>query len=88
MGGGGRKMQGKVVWPGYTEIEPRRVAKVGRNDPCPCNSGKKYKDCHEKDGSAYLERLARADDRERLKELRRQMKKQGIPWYRRIFFRQ
>lgn len=19
---------------------------VGRNDPCPCNSGKKYKDCH------------------------------------------
>jgi preprotein translocase subunit SecA len=20
--------------------------KVGRNDPCPCNSGKKYKQCH------------------------------------------
>ena len=20
--------------------------KVGRNDPCPCNSGKKYKKCH------------------------------------------
>ena len=20
--------------------------KVGRNDPCPCGSGKKYKDCH------------------------------------------
>ena len=20
--------------------------KVGRNDPCPCNSGKKYKHCH------------------------------------------
>ncbi len=25
---------------------PRRVEKVGRNDPCPCGSGKKYKHCH------------------------------------------
>ncbi|HXA79908.1 MAG TPA: SEC-C metal-binding domain-containing protein, partial [Opitutaceae bacterium] len=24
----------------------RDVAKVGRNDPCPCGSGKKYKQCH------------------------------------------
>ncbi len=24
----------------------REVAKVGRNDPCPCGSGKKYKHCH------------------------------------------
>jgi preprotein translocase subunit SecA len=24
----------------------RAVAKVGRNDPCPCGSGKKYKSCH------------------------------------------
>ncbi|MBN2566267.1 MAG: SEC-C domain-containing protein, partial [Candidatus Eisenbacteria bacterium] len=22
------------------------VEKVGRNDPCPCGSGKKYKKCH------------------------------------------
>jgi preprotein translocase subunit SecA len=22
--------------------------KVGRNDPCPCGSGKKYKNCHMK----------------------------------------
>ncbi len=22
------------------------MAKVGRNDPCPCGSGKKYKHCH------------------------------------------
>jgi len=26
----------------------RHVAKVGRNDPCPCGSGKKYKHCHGK----------------------------------------
>jgi len=25
----------------------REGAKVGRNDPCPCGSGKKYKKCHE-----------------------------------------
>ncbi|HUM68327.1 MAG TPA: SEC-C metal-binding domain-containing protein, partial [Chloroflexota bacterium] len=28
-------------------VELRRdVPKVGRNDPCPCGSGKKYKNCH------------------------------------------
>ncbi|MCH5585295.1 preprotein translocase subunit SecA [Shimazuella sp. AN120528] len=26
----------------------RRADKVGRNDPCPCGSGKKYKNCHYK----------------------------------------
>ena len=25
--------------------EPTRTAKVGRNAPCPCGSGKKYKRC-------------------------------------------
>ena len=25
---------------------PRVAAKVGRNDPCPCGSGKKFKNCH------------------------------------------
>jgi len=25
-----------------------RIEKVGRNDPCPCGSGKKYKNCHMK----------------------------------------
>lgn len=30
--------------------EPVRVGpKIGRNDPCPCGSGKKYKHCHGKD---------------------------------------
>ena len=24
---------------------PKRVTKIGRNDPCPCGSGKKYKQC-------------------------------------------
>ncbi len=33
--------------PGQQPIE-RQHAKVGRNDPCPCGSGKKYKHCHGK----------------------------------------
>ena len=24
----------------------REVPKVGRNEPCPCGSGKKFKNCH------------------------------------------
>jgi preprotein translocase subunit SecA len=37
--------------PGYTgPLAPirRKTPKVGRNDPCPCGSGKKYKKCHGK----------------------------------------
>jgi preprotein translocase subunit SecA len=30
------------------EKRPVKVTKVGRNDPCPCGSGKKYKNCHGK----------------------------------------
>ena len=33
-------------------VQPRRVTKVGRNDPCPCGSGKKYKKCHGAPGRA------------------------------------
>ncbi|MAM95947.1 YchJ family protein [Parvibaculum sp.] len=30
---------------GIMGVRPRRVEKVGRNDPCSCGSGKKYKKC-------------------------------------------
>ncbi len=30
---------------GTVKKQPRRVQKIGRNDPCPCGSGKKYKQC-------------------------------------------
>ena len=26
--------------------QPKRTKKIGRNEPCPCGSGKKYKHCH------------------------------------------
>lgn len=34
---------------GEVKNQPRRVEKVGRNDLCPCGSGKKYKKCCGKD---------------------------------------
>ena len=30
---------------GTVKKQPRKVKKIGRNDPCPCGSGKKYKQC-------------------------------------------
>ncbi len=31
---------------GQIETVRRDMDKVGRNDPCPCGSGKKFKKCH------------------------------------------
>jgi preprotein translocase subunit SecA len=37
----------KVPQPRSAAIkQPKKNLKVGRNDPCPCGSGKKYKQCH------------------------------------------
>jgi preprotein translocase subunit SecA len=34
------------------KVQPVRAEqKIGRNDPCPCGSGKKYKNCHGKEAS-------------------------------------
>jgi preprotein translocase subunit SecA len=44
--------------PNQRPKSPRR-AKVGRNDPCPCGSGKKYKKCHGMPGAPPLGSEAR-----------------------------
>ena len=41
----GSQAQQPRVQAGTGGIVQRRVPKVGRNDPCPCGSGKKYKKC-------------------------------------------
>ena len=44
--GGGAPQPGSVPPPGFAPAPVRRAsAAVGRNDPCPCGSGKKYKKC-------------------------------------------
>ncbi len=43
----GRTEQGQQQRPEDRKVQPVRVdKKVGRNDPCPCGSGKKFKNCH------------------------------------------
>lgn len=75
----------KVVWPSSSSGPlPRQVAKVGRNEPCPCGGGKKYKDCHQKEGEAFLARLARQEEKRRHQE---RMKEEGVPWWKRLFRR-
>ena len=34
-----------IAGDGSVKKQPRKVQKIGRNDPCPCGSGKKYKQC-------------------------------------------
>ncbi len=60
----------------------RQVLRVGRNETCPCGSGKKYKLCHESEGQAFLSKLTYDQQR---KEKVQQLKDKGVPWYRRLF---
>ena len=34
------------AFPPFRDFSKEQVRGVGRNDPCPCGSGKKYKRCH------------------------------------------
>ena len=40
-----RKAMAEVLMPGPVLQSPFTQKKIGRNDPCPCGSGKKYKKC-------------------------------------------
>lgn len=43
----GRTEQGQPQKPEERKAQPIRIEKkIGRNDPCPCGSGKKFKQCH------------------------------------------
>jgi len=50
--GGGKAAAGASADGDKQETVRRDRPKVGRNDPCPCGSGKKYKKCHGKDEEA------------------------------------
>ena len=55
-------------WSGFHDVKPQKIvpkplsqpvrtsAKVGRIDPCPCGSGKKYKKCHGQGGEPNRQR--------------------------------
>ena len=58
---------------------PRSVPKIGRNDLCPCGSGRKYKDCHLREGEHFLKKLAREQGKQALRDA-------GVPWYKRWLY--
>jgi len=50
---------------------PRSVLQLGRNEPCPCGSGKKYKVCHLSKGESFLKKMAKKQEKEKLKKARK-----------------
>ncbi len=70
----GRRLSNAIATRKSVVTAPRSFSKVQRNEPCPCGSGQKYKDCHFDQGEAYLRKL----ERQRFKE---QQKADGTPWY-------
>ena len=53
---------------------PRQVLDIGRNDPCPCGSGKKYKDCHIDKGDPWLRKMAAKIEKDEAKRLKAEEK--------------
>ncbi len=49
---GAQPAQRSPAQPQAQRSAPGDAAKVGRNDPCPCGSGKKYKHCHGRPGAS------------------------------------
>jgi len=80
----GAKISSKLPVRRSVEIPRRKVMRVGRNESCPCGSGKKYKGCHAADGEVFLQKLALKEEKERLNE---ELKEAGAPWYERWFRR-
>lgn len=62
----------------------RLIAKVGRNETCPCGSGKKYKDCHQSAGESFLVEIAMARERAEQRSGDGGVK---VSWWQRLFGR-
>ena len=72
-GGKGRsfKISPKLSLRKSVVTAPRSVLKVGRNDPCPCGSGEKYKNCCIKKGESFLKKMARKEEKRKRKEAKK-----------------
>lgn len=44
----------------FSRRPPEAAAHLGRNDPCWCGSGKKYKKCHYESDKKYFSRSLKA----------------------------
>jgi hypothetical protein len=57
---------------------PRQILKVGRNEPCPCGSGIKFKNCCESKGDAFLRKMAKKKAKEAKKLAKLESKKSQV----------
>ena len=73
--------------PSPNAVPTRQVIKVGRNDECPCGSGKKYKSCHLSQGEEWLHQMAYKQERERQRAAHREGRDGGVSWWRRLLGR-
>ncbi len=74
----------KAVLASMGSTPQRKIVKVGRNETCPCGSGRKYKDCHQSEGDEFLQKLALERDKQRLLHEQEVL---GAPWYRKLLTR-
>ena len=58
------KINPRMVLRKSVVTSPRETVKVGRNDPCPCGSGKKYKNCCQNKGDHFLRKMAKKAKKE------------------------
>ena len=49
----------KINTPEYSQTVVNEGPKIGRNDPCPCGSGKKYKNCCGRNQQKIIKSLGR-----------------------------
>ena len=82
-----RRISSKLPTRKAVATPQRSVVRIGRNERCPCGSGKKYKDCHLSAGPEFLSKLEQQKERERMKEKRQELKAAGVPWHKRLFVR-
>ena len=76
-----RNLSAKAAQMRSVSIETKRSLRVGRNEKCPCGSGRKYKECHEAKGADFLQKLYRDAEKQKLLE---QQKQDGVPWIKRM----
>ena len=77
-----KKLTPKAILQQTGSVPRRHIIRVGRNEPCPCGSGLKYKLCHESEGEAFLIEMTRKLEKARIKA---QQQEAGVPWYKRFF---
>ncbi len=67
------KVNPRMVLRKSVVTNPREVMQVGRNEPCPCGSGEKYKNCCIDKGDPFLRKMAAKARKEREGSLLRRL---------------